>query len=38
MSIDAEKAFGKIQHNSPESGYRGYLPQHNKDRMWQTSS
>ena len=35
ISIDAEKAFDKIQHqfmikNSPESGHRGNLPQHNK--------
>ena len=38
ISIDAEKAFDKIQHpftikNSPESGHRGYLPQHNKGHM-----
>ena len=35
ISIDAEKAFDKIQHvymikNSPESGHTGNLPQHNK--------
>ena len=35
ISIDAEKAFDKIQHpfmikNSPESRHRGNLPQHNK--------
>ena len=35
ISIDAEKAFNKIQHplmikNSPESGHRGNIPQHNK--------
>ena len=36
ISIDAEKAFNKIQHlftikNSPESGYRENIPQHNKN-------
>ena len=41
ISIDSEKAFGKIQHpfmikNSPESGHRGNLPQHNKGHIWQT--
>ena len=35
ISIDAEKAFDKIQHpfmikNPPESGHRGNLPQYNK--------
>ena len=36
ISIDAEKAVDKTQHpfmikkNSPESGHRGYIPQHNK--------
>ena len=35
ISIDAEKAFDKVQHpfmikNSPESRHRGNLPQHNK--------
>ena len=35
ISIDAEKAFDKIQHpfmikNPPESGHRGNPPQHNK--------
>ena len=34
ISIDAEKAFDKIQHlvliKTPESGNRGKLPQHNK--------
>ena len=37
ISIEVEKAFDKIQHlflikkkNSPESGDRGKLPQHNK--------
>ena len=38
ISIDAEKAFEKTQHpflikNSPESGRRGNLPQHNKDHI-----
>ena len=38
ISIDAEKAFDKIQHpfmikNSPESGQRGNLPQHNKGHI-----
>ena len=38
ISIDAEKAFDKIQHrfmikNSPESGHRGNLHQHNKGRI-----
>ena len=37
-SIDAEKAFDKIQHpfmikNSPGSGHRGNLPQHNKGHI-----
>ena len=34
ISIDAEKAFDKIQHplmiNSSESGHRENIPQHNK--------
>ena len=38
ISIDAEKALGKIQHpfmtNSPESGHRGNLPQHNKGHIY----
>ena len=44
ISIDAEKAFDKIQHpfmikkNPPESRQRGYLPQHNKGHIWQTHS
>ena len=43
ISIDAEKAFDKIQHpfmikNSPESGHRGNLPQHNKGHIRQTQS
>ena len=41
ISIDAKKAFDKIQHpfmikNSPESGHRGTLPQHNKGHIHQT--
>ena len=41
ISIDAEKSFQKIQHpfmikNSPESGHRGNLPQHNKARICHT--
>ena len=38
ISIDAEKAFNKIQHqfmikNPPESWYRGNLPQHDKGHI-----
>ena len=38
ISIEAEKAFDKIKHpfmikTSPESKYRGNLPQHNKSYM-----
>ena len=37
ISIDAEKAFGRIQHpfmiKTPESGHRGNLPQHNKSHI-----
>ena len=37
ISIDAEKSFDKIQHiydkNSPESRYRGNLPQQNKGHI-----
>ena len=38
ISIDSEKAFYKIQNgfmikNSPESGHRGNLPQHNKGHI-----
>ena len=38
LSIDAEKAFDKIQHpflmkNPSESGHNGNLPQHNKGHM-----
>ena len=46
ISIDAEKAFDKIQHpfmikkkkNSPESRNRRNIPQHNKSYIWQTHS
>ena len=43
ISIDAEKAFDKIQHplmikKSPESKHRGNLPQHNKGHIQQTHS
>ena len=38
ISIDAEKTFDNIQElflnkNSPESGHRGNLPQHNKNHI-----
>jgi len=38
ISIDAEKAFAKIQHpfmikNSPESRHRRNIPQHNKSHI-----
>ena len=34
ISIDAGKAFDRIQDkNSPESGHRGNLPQHNKGHI-----
>ena len=38
LSIDAEKAFDKIQHpflikNPSESGHNGNLPQHHKSRI-----
>ena len=38
ISIDAEKAFDKIQHPfmikiSPESGHKGKLPQHNNGHI-----
>ena len=38
ISIDAEKAFDKIQHpfmikNSPKSRHRGNLPQHSKGHI-----
>ena len=43
ISIDAEKAFDKIQHpfmikNSHQSGYRGNISQHNKGHLQQTHS
>ena len=42
ISIDAEKAFDKIQHpfimNSPESRHRRNIPQHNKSHIQQTHS
>ena len=45
ISIDAEKAFHKIQHpfmikkkNSPESRNTRNRPQHNKSYIWQTHS
>ena len=45
ISIDAEKAFDKIQHPfmikkkaTPESRNRRNIPQHNKSYIWQTHS
>ena len=42
ISMDAEKAFDKIQHpfmiKTPESRHRGNLPQHNKGHIWQSHS
>ena len=43
ISIDAEKAYDKIQHsihdkNSHQSGYRGDMSQHNKSHLRQTHS
>ena len=43
ISIDAEKAFDKIQHpfmkkNPPESRHRRNILQHNKSHIWQTHS
>ena len=43
ISIDAKKAFDKIQHtfmikNSYQSGYRGNISQHNKSHLWQTAN
>ena len=42
ISIDAEKAFDKIQHrfmiNLPEGKHRGNLPHHNKGHKWQIHS
>ena len=46
ISINAEKAFDKIQHplmikkkkkTSQHNGNRGNIPQHNKVRTWQTN-
>ena len=39
ISIDAEKAFDKIQHSFmirtlPKNGHRTNLPQHSKDHVW----
>ena len=40
ISIDAEKAFDKIQHpfiiKTLQKVGRGNLPQHNKGHIWQT--
>ena len=37
ISIDSEKAFDKVQNlfliKTPERGYRGCLPQHNKSHI-----
>ena len=43
ISLDAEKAFDKVQHpfmikNSYQSGYRGNIPQHNQSHLQQTHS
>ena len=43
ISLDAKKAFDKIQHpfmikNSSERGHRGNLPQHNKGHIQQTNN
>ena len=45
ISVDAEKAFDKIQHSfmikknySPESGHRGNLPQYYKGNMKNTAN
>ena len=43
ISVGAEKADDKIQHpfmikNSPQSGYRRNIPQHNKGHIWQAHS
>ena len=44
ISIDAEKAFDKLQHpfmtlkNPPESRNRRNIPQHNKSYIWQMHS
>ena len=40
ISIDAEKAFDKIQHlfiiKAQQSGNRGSIPKHNKGHIWET--
>ena len=43
ISIDAEKAFDKIQHlfmikNLPKTRHRRNIPQHSKSHIWQTHS
>ena len=38
ISIDAGKAFEIYDKNSPESGHRENLPQHNKGHVQQTHS
>ena len=43
ISIDAEKAFDKVQHtfmikNTQQSGNRGTIPQHNKSHIRKTYS
>ena len=42
ISIDAEKAFDKIQYpflmKTPESGHRGELPKYNKRHLGQSPS
>ena len=42
ISIDAEKAFDKIQHpfmiKTSKNGHRRNLPQHSKGHIWQTYS
>ena len=43
ISIDAEKAFDKIEHpfmikSPPESRHRRNIPQHNRSYIWQTHS
>ena len=40
ITIDAEKAFDKIEHifmikNFQQSGYRGNIHQHNKSYIWE---
>jgi len=38
ISIDAEKAFDKIQHPFMIKAHRRNLPQDNKGNVWQTHS